>query len=187
MAEAMPTERRLSGTGIVIEARAPLALINVRGDGGDPRFRRAVTSVADVAPPEVPNTSSTGLLASLLWLSPNEWLVVSDAQPGAALASRLQQALSGVHSAVTDVTDARCVFSLIGANVCDVLARGCSLDLDASVFPVSRCAQTLLAKTPILIHFRAPGPTMDVYVPRSFAGYAWNWLQTATQAYRDPA
>lgn len=172
---------------LVVETRVPLACINVRGDAEDPRFLRAVASVADLAPPIAPNTTVTGLLASLLWMSPNEWLIVSDAQSGAQLTARLAQALGGLNAAATDVTDARRVFRVSGPSAYDVLARGCALDFYPSAFPVGRCAQTLVAKIAALAHLRAPEPVFDVYVARSFSGYAWRWFEVATRIYRDSA
>src|SRR5689334_16017838 len=84
--------------------------------------------------PVEPNTAA----GDALWLGPDEWLVLGageSAFPDAA--------------AAVDVSANRVCFELAGDDVEDVLAQGCSLDLDASVFTSGRCAQTLLARAQV--------------------------------------
>jgi len=171
------------GRHIVIAERSALACVNLRGNAGDAKFVRAVASVADLEPPRTPNTTVSGLLVSLLWLGPDEWLMTSETQRGDALAAGLRQALAGVHAAVTEVGDGRIVYAVSGVHARSVLAKGCSIDLDPRAFCVGQCAQTLLAKTAVLIHMRAPEPVFDVHVARSYADYAWAWLAQAAREY----
>lgn len=185
MAETTADVRRMAGQGIAVIERPVLGCVNVRGDARDAAFRRAIAGVVGADPPQTANTSNTGLLASLLWLGPTEWLVVSDTQSGAELSARLRQSLGGTRGAVTDVTEARIVLRLSGVQSHAVLARGCSIDLDPREFAVGRCAQTLLAKITVLIHASTAEPAFDVYVARSCAGYAWRWFEVATLEYRE--
>jgi sarcosine oxidase subunit gamma len=183
MAELLEHSRRLSGECVEIGERFFTACVNLRGRASDPRFVRAVTSVTDVAPPTQACASVSSLFGSLLWLGPDEWLVVSESQPGEEIAVRLRQALQAIPAAVTDVSDARSVFTLIGANARCVLAKGCSIDFHPRAFLRGQCVQSLLAKASVLIHARAT-ETFDVYVARSFADYAWAWFENAHAQYR---
>jgi sarcosine oxidase, subunit gamma len=182
MADGGPL-RRFAGRDLVIEERPERASIDLRGDPSDARFVRALESVTDLRLPLEPCTSASGLLASIVWLGPDQWLVWSDTQAGEGLAQSLRVALRGMASAVVDVSDARIVYAVGGSNARAVLAKGCSLDLHARAFPVGRCAQTLLAKVPILVQRVGTEPMFEIHVARSFRDYAWTWLQAAASEY----
>lgn len=175
--------RRLVGHNLVIEERPERASIDLRGDPSDARFLQAVESVTDLRLPLEPGTSASGLLASILWLGPDEWLVWSDTQAGEGLAQSLRAASRGMAAAVVDVSHARIVYAVGGSNARAVLAKGCSLDLHERAFPVGRCAQTLLAKMPILVQRAGIEPMFEIHVARSFRDYVWTWLQAAASEY----
>jgi len=183
MPEASRAGRALKGNGVEIFERFPIACVNLRGAPNDSKFVRAVTSVTDVAPPTQPCTSVASLFVSILWLGPDEWLVISETQRGDEIVAGLRQALRGIHSAVTEVGDGRVVCALSGVAARSVLAKGCSIDFHSRAFPAGQCVQTLLAKASVLIHSRA-ADSYEVYVARSFADYAWAWLENATVEYR---
>ena len=171
--------RRFAAAGIAIEERAPCSGIDLRGDVRDTRFVRAVQSVTDLRPPADAGDVASGLLASILWLGPDQWLVLSDTQAGEGLAASLRAALQGIPSAVADVGHARIVYAVSGSNARCVLAKGCPLDLHERAFPLGRSAQTLLAKVPVIIHRTGAEPKFDLFVARSLRDYAWDWLQSA--------
>jgi len=156
----------------------------LRGDAGDPAFVDAVKQAIGSAPPAEPNTvagpANLAVGPRVLWLGPDEWLVV-DAD-GEAL-SQLRAALDGRHAAVVDVSDSRAVIALYGPHARDVLAKGCPLDLHSRVFTAGRCAQTLLAKAHVILHQTDAAPSYEVYVHRSFADYLWTWLEDAAAEY----
>jgi len=178
------TRARIEDRGVLIAEQPARAAIALRGDVTDARFSRAVESVTDLKVPSEPNTSVFGLLASLLWLGPDEWLVTSETQRGDELVARLRQALHGVHAAVTEVGAGRSVFAVSGERARSVLAKGCAIDLHPRAFGSGRCAQTLLAKAAVLLHQRTPEPAFDVYVARSYADYLRGWLDEAAREYR---
>lgn len=182
MADALAL-RRLEAMGLLIEERRPRACIALRGDVREARFVRAVESVTDLRPPAEPCTSASGLLASILWLGPAEWLVVSDTQGGETLYASLVAALNGIAAAAVDVSDARIVYAVSGPNARHLLAKGCALDLHERVFPAGACAQSLLAKISMLLRRGSAEPSFEVYVARSVRDYAWGWLQSAAEEY----
>jgi sarcosine oxidase, subunit gamma len=111
--------------------------------------------------PVAPNTTATVDGRLVLWLGPDEWLVVGGVEEDYATAL-----------AAVDVSANRVAFELRGAADA-VLAQGCSLDLDA--LPVGGCAQTLLARTEVLLH-RSAADAVTVFVRPSFAPYLRAWL-----------
>ena len=144
-----------------------LSLTILRGSGAE--FHASVSGVLGAGLPETPNTTEMG---QALWLGPDEWLVVSDADPAGAL----EETLEGQHCAVVDVSEARAVLELSGSGAMEVLASGCRLDLD-TLRPGS-CAQTALARAHVLLEPREGG-VWRLYVGRSFAAYARAWLEDA--------
>ena len=151
-----------------------LSLTILRGSGPD--FRAAAAGVLGVDLPETPNAA----VGQALWLGPDEWLVVSDADPAGAL----EAALDGQHCAIVDVSEARAVLELSGAGAMEVLASGCRLDLEA--LSPGFCAQTALARAHVLLEPRKGG-VWRIYVGRSFAAYARAWLEDAIALQAIPA
>lgn len=174
---------RIERRGILIEEAPVRACVDLRGDPADARFARAVASVTDLALPREPNTTVTGLFASLLWLGPDQWLAASETQRGDELVARLREACRGLACAVTEVGAGRIVYAVSGVHARAVLAKGCALDLHPRVFGAGGCAQTLLAKASVLIHQRAADPVYDVYVARSYGGYLRAWFEQAAGEY----
>ncbi len=152
-----------------------LSLTILRGSGAE--FHTAVSGVLDADLPGTPNTTAMG---RALWLGPDEWLVVSEAEPAGAL----EEALEGQYAAVVDVSEARAVLELWGSGATEVLASGCRLDLDA-LRPGS-CAQTALARAHVLLEPRGGG-IWRLYVGRSFEAYARAWLEDAIALQAIPA
>jgi sarcosine oxidase subunit gamma len=176
-------ERGIEVAGLRVAQGAARACIDLRGDPRDARFVRAVESIVDLRVPVAPGSCAAGLLAQALWLGPDQWLIVTAVQEGASLSASLRASLRGIASAVTDVSCARIVYAVGGTCARDLLAKGCPLDLHERAFPAGRCAQTLLAKLPVLIHRGAAEPAFDLYIGRSYADYAWDWLRSAAAEY----
>jgi len=112
--------------------------------------------------PLEPNTAAEVDGRTVLWLGPDEWLVLGGAEADFPLAA-----------AAVDVSANRVAFELVGADAAAVLAQGCALDLDR--FEPGRCAQTLLARAQVIL--LRPGPDRWLILVRpSFATYLRAWL-----------
>lgn len=173
-----------SGSAGVIACERPfLGHLNLRGDPDDARFVAAVREVAGVAPPVAPNTVREAQGNVLCWLGPDEWLLVTPGELKVPIDGQLRKALTGVRAAVTDVSGGQTIVLLRGDAARDVLAKGCPLDLHPRVFDVGRCAQSHLAKAPVLIRQLDREPAFEIVVRRSFADYLWLWLEDAAAEY----
>lgn len=177
-AVAAPTE-----AGVTLCERTFRDQLALRGDPEAESFVAAVESVLGVPPPLEANTVASRRGVSLLWLGPDEWLVVLADGRGAKAMGQLEEALSGQHFLVSDVSCSRTVIGLAGAHAREVLAKGCSLDLHPREFGAGRCAQSSLAHAHVLLHQLDDAPTFDLYVHRSFADYLWQWLEDAATEY----
>jgi sarcosine oxidase subunit gamma len=160
----------------VLRELPPPQLINLRGDAAADAFRSAVAGVLGVPPPVEPNTVAASGEFDVLWLGPDEWLVVALAGKGEP-AARLEAALAGLHHSVIDVSQGRVVLELEGAEARTVLAQATSLDLRARAFGPGCSAQTVLARVPVILQQIDTLPRFRVFVRASFAPYVREWLQ----------
>ena len=103
----------------------------------------------------------------VLWLGPDEWLVLGGRADDYAAAD-----------AAVDVSAGFVVFELSGGDTRDLLAQGCSLDLRPRAFGAGRCAQTLLARAQVILHCTAE-ETFRIVLRPSFAPYLRAWLEDA--------
>ncbi|UCH72855.1 MAG: hypothetical protein JSU82_10790 [Rhodospirillales bacterium] len=170
------------GTGAddaVLVEHPHLGKIILRGDSADKAFRDAVEKAIGIVPPREANSVATGKQHAILWLGPDEWLVVTPADRQRTTEATLRQALAGQHVSVVDTSDARTTIRLHGVRARDVLMKGTPLDLHPREFGSGRCAQTVIARADVLIHQRDDTPTYDIHVLCSFARYLWDWLVDA--------
>lgn len=165
--------------GLVITELAHLGKINLRG-GADmlPVIR---THTGCDALPENNRLVSVGD-RHLVWLGPDEFLLLCAAGTETHLHSQLTLDMADIHAAVTNVTDSLCALSLRGSAVREVLARGCALDLHPSKFTAGDCAQSMLAHAAVtLIANDETGFTLICRT--SFAPYVADWLMDAGLAF----
>jgi sarcosine oxidase subunit gamma len=166
-----------------------LAQLDVRADPGDAALLGRLASVLSTALPVEPNTTATSTDGTrlIVWLGPDEWLVIGEPGTGPALEAEIRAALeagdpptSGT-SAVVDVSANRTTVSVAGPRARDLLAFGCSIDLDARSFGPGRCAQTMLARAQVIIVPVGPEaePAFRILVRPSFASYLAAWLADA--------
>lgn len=169
--------------GVVAAERPFLGHLNLRGNPNTPVFFAAVKSVIGFDLPVGANTMTANGELGVLWLGPDEWLMLTPSGREAGIARDLRAALDGLFAAVTDVSGGQTVITLGGEYARDVLAKGCSLDLHPRVFGPGQCAQTRLARAGVLIHQMDDAPTFALIVRRSFADYLWRWLEDAAAEY----
>jgi len=162
-----------------------LGYFNLRGNPRQDGLVEVVRKTTGVTLPELPNTSKSAGGCAALWLGPDEWLLVTPVEEGFRVFDRLRQALvsHGLESALTDISSGQTMFRLSGPSVKEVLAKGCSLDLDPDEFQPGQCAQTLLAKANALIWRRDESISYDLIVRRSFAEYLALWIEDAAHEF----
>ena len=169
--------------GVTLREAPMRGLLVLRGDTAGAEFRDTVAAVLGLEPVVEPLTALRRRDVSMLWLGPDEWLVVTPDRRLARIERALRDALAGQHAALTDVTHGRAVLVLSGPDARAVLAKGCPLDLHPRVFGPGRCAQSRLAKCQALFHQTTDAPEFEIHVQRSFAEYAWTWLEDAGQEF----
>lgn len=162
-----------------------VAKVNLRADGTGPAAAR-IASALGAPLPVRPNTVTRGSAADLeiLWLGPDEWLVLAPDGAQGRLAGELRAALDGEVGSVVDVSAQQTVIELTGPRAREALAKGCSLDLHPRAFGPGQCAGTLLGRAGVtLLPREGSDPTYWVLVRATFAAYLAEWLLDARREY----
>jgi sarcosine oxidase subunit gamma len=111
---------------------------------------------------------------SVLPVAPGRFLLSAMAPD---LAARFEAAIPSSEGAVTDLGHARAVLRLEGEAAL-LLSRCVAVDLDPSVFPPGRVAQTAIHHIDVVLH-RQKRTVFDLWVSRSFAEALAEWLLDA--------
>ena len=167
-----------ASAGVALSERAFRVMIVLRGTA---ERLDEMEEVIGLAPPTQALQSVAKDSISLLWLGPDEWLLVADHTNGTVaerLMATLRAGLAGPGIAIVDVSDSYAVIGLSGANACALLAKGCPLDLHPAKFPPGQVAQTVVGRADVIVH-RIDESGFELYVRRSFAQYLWLWLEDA--------
>jgi sarcosine oxidase subunit gamma len=137
--------------------------------------------------PQAPNTACHFDNRDVIWMGPDEWLVVAPSAQGGLFEPAIRTAFGGAHASVVDVSAQRTIIEVSGSSARDVLAKGCAIDLHPAAFGEGRCAQTLIARAHVLLLARAGTDSIWVFVRASFAEYMAEWLLDASLEERTEA
>jgi sarcosine oxidase, subunit gamma len=139
--------------------------------------------LAGIALPLAPNRVATTGTSRALWLGPDEWLIVTEVETSGML-QRLERATVGRRAAISDLSSSRIVVEVAGSGARYLLAAGCGLDLHPRAFGPGQCAQTLLARVPVILD-QLDAPRYRVLVRRSYAHWLVEWLIDAAEGLAD--
>jgi sarcosine oxidase, subunit gamma len=156
---------RLGGRELVF-----LAQVDVRADP---------STATSLGFPAEPNTVAPSPDRDILWLGPDEWLVVGHTGTAKALVAELETTLGSEHHSVVDVSANRTVIELASPSRHQLLSSVCPIDLHPRSWGDGRCAQTVFGAAQILLQ-ELEGTTR-VFVRPSFAGYVVELLVAASE------
>lgn len=120
--------------------------------------------------------------ATLIWLGPDERLLIAWREGASTLGARLGAALGAHAHSLVDVTQRQVGLRLAAPFAADLLNCGCPLDLDPVRFPVGSGTRTLFNKTDIVL-LRRGVDEFHIEVWRSFADYLTRWLIESAQDF----
>jgi sarcosine oxidase subunit gamma len=163
---------------VVVAERLGLGLATVAARKGAP-VRTAVTSSYGVDLPD-DSTVARGPEVSFVGYGPGQWLAVSEALAGEALARDLAQRLKGLAS-ISDQNGGRTVLRLSGPRARDLLAKGLPADLHPRVFGPGRAVTSTISLMGVQLWQVDDAPTYDIALFRSVSASFWRWL-TASAA-----
>jgi sarcosine oxidase subunit gamma len=178
-----PLAHREAPQGLSIDLReiTDRGMIDLRGSASDKKFMTAAKKVLSLDLPKAPRTSVSWGDVKALWLSIDQWLILCSRSKATDLVSRLVTELDSIHSLVVDVSDMRAVLRLEGEGVREVLLKGSSLDLMSETYVAGTVRRMHFAEIAAMLHV-VENNVFDVYVFRSYADYAWEFLLATARA-----
>jgi sarcosine oxidase subunit gamma len=135
--------------------------------------------------PLQPNRVATRGAMRILWLGPDEWLVVAPDEGGADLPTLLGRAVLRRRAAISDLSSSRAVIEIGGVAARDLLAAGCGLDFHPRAFRADQCAQTLFARVPVILDQLDEAPHYRLLVRRSYVRWLCDWLVDTAEGLPD--
>ena len=154
-------------------------MFTLRANLASTKIKAAVKSATGVA---FPNRGlcevSEG--CTMAWMSPDELLIIIDYKNVSKIISNLNKILTGTHSLVVDVSDARSVFSLDGTAIRDVLSKGSPANLSTDALPVGEVRRTRIAQLAVAFWF-TDEMNCQLICFRSVGGYIMDWLKNASE------
>jgi|TARA_B100000586_G_C19916391_1_gene345370 sarcosine oxidase subunit gamma len=177
-----PITESYSFDNFSMKEKTPIAKINLRGNLNNIEFVTNAEKILEMPLPKRAGDTSAKEKITLLWLGPNEWILVSNFEIAKETnIYELEQVLfDGISKpnlgAVTNVTDHFTIFSLSGTNIFKILCKGCPYDFESKNFSDNKAVRTIINHIDVTIH-RKNKNNIDLYVRRSFANYLWNWLK----------
>lgn len=137
-----------------------------------------------VSLPSACGTVTIGDGVSVLWLSPDEFVVVSDRQP-AELTAALVEALEDEPGSAIDLSANRTTLELSGPMAREVLEKGCPLDLHPRTFEVGTAYLTLVGPVPVIL-WKLEDELYRVLPRSSFADFLGRWLIDTMAEFKAP-
>lgn len=115
---------------------------------------------------------------ALLWLGPDEWLLVAAPREAAEKAAALAAALAGLHHQLVDVGDYYAAIDVVGPQARALLMKLTTLDLHPRAFRAGQAAGSLFGRAHALLWQAGDdadegGPLFRLFVRWSHADYLW--------------
>lgn len=149
---------------------------------GSPAALSAAAAALGIPDADTAGRTTGDDATTLIWLGPDERLLLSWRDDAATLGARLEAALTGHAHSLVDVMQRQVSLRLTAAFAADLLNCGCPLDLDPARFPVGSGTRTLFNKTDIVL-WRRGVDDFHIEVWRSFEDYLVRWMAEAAQDF----
>ena len=146
---------------------------------GGPAAQEQFSKVLGMNVPCIPNTVTVGNDKSLLWLGPEEWLLIVSDSEEERIASELSFSAVIESMVAIVVSDHYSVITIQGSETVDVLAQACSIDLHPKKFSTGQCCRCAFARTTAIVRPLDSQGTYELIVESSYEQYTKDWLKKA--------
>ena len=157
----------------------PIMKLIIRGKTKD--FITAIGKNLNMILPTEANTSTSGETLTALWLSPDEWMLISNETVNKNTnAYEVEDNLINNISknnlgAVTDVSDQFVMINIKGSKVFDLLATGSPFNFNEFKNKEGSVVQTILSHIDVIIHLTEINE-VNLFVRRSFSQHLHSWM-----------
>ena len=158
----------------------PIMKLIIRGKTKN--FITAISKNLNMVLPTEANTSTSAENLTAFWLSPDEWMLISNDTVSEdnntyKVEDKLIKNISKVKlGAVTDVSDQFVMFNIKGSKVFDLFATGSPFNFNESKNKKDSVVQTILAHIDVIIHLTEINE-VNLLVRRSFSEHLHSWMR----------
>lgn len=164
--------QQASNDAVAVRELPFLTQVDLRAETGTPGYD-ALASVLGGLPQRVGDVVGDAGSTAVLWLSPDEFLAVNEADSG--LAETLTDALEDRSGQVLDLSANRTFIELSGPASELVLRKSCPLDLHPRTWKINQAYVTEVGQTPVIL-WKVADFTWRIAPRVSFADHVVNWL-----------
>jgi sarcosine oxidase subunit gamma len=174
-----PINNQIEYNDISVKEVSPIMKLNLRGKKRE--FFTTVGKHLDMILPTEANTSSSSSKLTSIWLSPDEWMVVSNEKTkkdtnNYDLEESLYNSISKTNlGAVVDVTDQFVMLELEGPKVYELFSSGCPFNFNEFKEKKGSSTQTLLNGIDVIILNKGIN-LVNLFVRRSFSEHLCSWI-----------
>ena len=174
-----PINNQIKFNDISIREVSPIMKLNLRGKKRE--FFTTVGKHLDMILPTEANTSSSSSKLTSIWLSPDEWMVVSNDTIKKdtnkyELEENLYNSISKTNlGAVVDVTDQFTMLELEGSKIYELFSSGSPFNFNEFKEKKGSTTQTLLSNIDVIIHNKGEN-LVNLLVRRSFSEHLFSWI-----------
>ena len=169
----------INHNGLSVREVSPVMKLNLRGKKRE--FFTSVGKNLNMILPTEANTSTVSDKLTSIWLSPDEWMVVSNDKVQKnnykyELEELLYNNISKTNlGAVTDVTDQFVLLELKGKNIFELFSSGSPFNFNEFKEKKGTTTQTLLNHIDVIIHHKDQD-LVNLFVRRSFSEHLYSWI-----------
>ena len=157
----------------------PIMKLIVRGKTRE--FIAMIGKNLDMLLPTEANTSTSSESLTAFWLSPDEWMLISndvvkEDRKIYEVEDNLIKNISKTNlGAVTDVSDQFIIINIKGSKVFDLFATGCPFNFNEFKNKKGLVVQTILSHIDVILHHKEINE-VNLLVRRSFSEHLYSWL-----------
>jgi len=174
-----PTQENLTHSDLEIIEIKPIMKLIIRGKTKE--FITAIGKNLNMVLPTEANTSTSAEKLTAFWLSPDEWMLISNETVSEdnntyQVEDELIKNISKVNlGAVTDVSDQFVMINIKGSKVFDLFATGSPFNFNEFKNKKGSVVQTILSHIDVIIHLTEINE-VNLFVRRSFSEHLYSWL-----------
>ena len=173
------TNGEINYNGIVVKEIAPTMKLNLRGKKRE--FFTNIGKNLNMLLPTEANTSTISDKLTAIWLSPDEWMIVTNEvvkkdtneyELNKILFNDISKANLG---SVVDVTDQFVQLEIKGKNIYEIFSAGSPFNFTKFKDKKGSSVQTILNHIDVIVHNKGD-QVVNLFVRRSFAEHLWSWI-----------
>ena len=174
-----PINNYIEYNEISVKEVSPIMKLNLRGKKRE--FFTTVGKQLDMILPTEANTSSSSSKLTSIWLSPDEWMIVSNEKTekdtnNYDLEENLYNSISKTNlGAVVDVSDQYVMLELEGSKVYELFSSGSPFNFNEFKEKKGSSTQTLLNGIDVIILNKGIN-LVNLFVRRSFSEHLYSWI-----------